>query len=61
MLEDFEHVMGVSMKGNVPFSDLEELQRHEIIIVYLHIHKRDMTPNLETKGSTQGFSIKFLV
>lgn len=61
MLEDFEHIMGISMKGKVPFADLEERQRHEITTASLHIHKRDMTPNLETKGSTQGFSIKFLV
>lgn len=49
------------MKNKVPFYGSEELPKHEIIVDSLHMHKRDVTPNLETKGNTHGFSIKFLV
>lgn len=60
-LEEFEHIVGINMKNKVTFSSIEELPKHEIIVFALHMHKRDVTPNLETKGNTQGFSIKILL
>lgn len=61
ILEDFEHITSINKKIKVPFSNTEELLKHEITANALHMHKRDMTPNLETEGNTQEFTIKFWV
>lgn len=60
-LEEFEHILGVSVKDKVAFMGLEELLDHETISNALHMNKMDQTFNLEPKGNTRGFSIKFLI
>lgn len=49
------------MKNKLPFLDIEELPKHGVITTVIHMNYKDITSNLEFKGNTQGFSLKFLV
>lgn len=61
MLEEFEHLVGIPMKNKLPFMGIEELPKHKIIDVSLHMNKKEITPKLEVKWNTSGFSLKFLI
>lgn len=49
------------MKNNLPFLGIKEFSKHEVIVVALHMHTQNITPNLEVNGNTKSFSLKFLV
>lgn len=53
--------MGIPVKTKLSFMGVEEALKHEVIDVALHMHKKDVTSNLETKGNTNRFSFKFLI
>ena len=40
---------------------VEDSLKYEVISIALHMHKKDVTSNLETKGNTKGFTLKFLI
>lgn len=52
--------MGIHVKDQAPFIDLGQLTDHQMISTTLYMEKKDVIPNLETKGNTIGFSKKFL-
>lgn len=60
-LEEFEHLAGIPMKNKLSFMGMENSLEHEVIIVALHIQKKDVTSNLEVKGNTKGLTLKFLI
>lgn len=61
MLEEFEHLVRILVKNKLPFVCVEESLKHEVINVFVHMYKKDVTSNLETKGKTKGFPLKFLI
>lgn len=60
-LEEFEHLVGITTENKLSFLDIEDFPKNEVVFVAIHINKKEINPNLEVKGNTQGFSLKFLV
>lgn len=61
MLEEFERVVRIPMKKKLLFRGVDESLKYEVIDVSLHMHKKDAISNLEVKGNTKGFPLKFLI
>ncbi|XP_050915966.1 uncharacterized protein LOC127131071 [Lathyrus oleraceus] len=49
------------MKKKLLFRGVDESLKYEVIDVAFHMHKKDVISNLEVKGNTKGFPLKFLI
>lgn len=61
MLEEYSHILGIGIKNRVPYVFSKELPKYQVLAEALHIGKKEMELNLEPKGGTHGFTLKFLV
>lgn len=53
--------MGIPMKTKLSFMNVDKSLKHEVIVIALHMHKKDVTYNLEVKGNTKRFYLNFLI
>ncbi|XP_050896455.1 uncharacterized protein LOC127103232 [Lathyrus oleraceus] len=60
-LEEFERLVRIPMKNKPLFEGIDESLPLEIIASTLHMDEKEVEANLETKGSTKGFSLGFLL
>ncbi|KAI5434350.1 hypothetical protein KIW84_021268 [Lathyrus oleraceus] len=61
MLEEYSHIFGVEIKDQVPFISTKELPKSHLLAEALHLEKKEVKLNLNPKGRTHGFTLKFLV
>ncbi|XP_050895732.1 uncharacterized protein LOC127102406 [Lathyrus oleraceus] len=60
-LEEFSHLIGLSILDQVPFSKLEEILKHQDIAKATHLKMSEIKANLTTKGGILGLPAKFLI
>ena len=60
-LEEFSHLLGISILEQVPFTGMEEVPRPEDIASALHLKRADVVSNWETRSGVEGFLAKFLI
>ncbi|XP_050915374.1 uncharacterized protein LOC127130401 [Lathyrus oleraceus] len=60
-LEEFECLVRIPMKNKPLFGGIDESLPIEIIASTLHMDEKEAEANLETKGNTKGFSLRFLL
>lgn len=60
-LEEFAHIIGISIKDQVPYTGLGEPPQHKHIASALHMDIYEVLANLTIKGDTCGFSINSLI
>ncbi|XP_050909065.1 uncharacterized protein LOC127122827 [Lathyrus oleraceus] len=61
MLEEFERLVRIPMKNKLLFVGVDESLHLEVIVKALHMDKKEAKANLEVKGNTKGFPLKFLL
>ncbi|CAI8599599.1 unnamed protein product [Vicia faba] len=61
ILEDFSQFLGVLVLDQIPFADLEETPKPEVIVEALHLKRSDIITNWETRSGVKGFLAKFLL
>ena len=54
-MEEFSHLLGVSILEKNPFTGLEETPRPEDIASALHLKRADVVSNWETRSMVEGF------
>ena len=60
-LEEFYHLLGISILEQVPFIGMEEVPRPEDIASAFHLKRADVVSNWETRSGVEGFLAKFLI
>ena len=60
-LEEFSHLLGISILENMPFTGMEETPRPEDIALALHLKWADVVSNWETRSGVEGFLAKFVM
>ena len=60
-LEEFSHLLGISILEQVPFTGMEEVPKQEVIASTLHLKRADVVSNWETRSGVEGFLAKFLI
>ncbi|XP_050889609.1 uncharacterized protein LOC127094887 [Lathyrus oleraceus] len=60
-LDEFSHLIGLHIPDKVPFSDLEEITKHQDIAEAIHLRMSKIKANLTTKGGILGLPAKFLI
>ena len=60
-MEEFSHLLGISILEQMPFTGLQETPRPEDIASTLHLKQADVVSNWETRRGVEGFSAKFLI
>ncbi|XP_050915579.1 uncharacterized protein LOC127130649 [Lathyrus oleraceus] len=60
-LEEFSHLIGLPIPDQVPFSDLEEILKHQDILEDTHLGMYEIKVNLTIKGGILGLPSKFLI
>ncbi|XP_050890804.1 uncharacterized protein LOC127096252 [Lathyrus oleraceus] len=60
-LEEYSHILGVGIKNHVSFVSTKELPKSHLIIVALHLEKKEVEINLKLNGVTHSFTSKLLV
>ncbi|XP_050875082.1 uncharacterized protein LOC127078690 [Lathyrus oleraceus] len=60
-LEEFERLVRIPMKNKPLFEGTNESLPLEIIVNTPHMDEREVEANLETKGNTKGFLLRFLL
>lgn len=58
ILDEFEHLIGITMKNKLPLMGMEEPPKHEIIDDALRMHKKDI-PIWKLRGILKGFHSNF--
>src|ERR1043165_9955129 len=60
-LEEYAHILGISVSDKVPFNGLEAIPKSPIIAEMTHLRKSEIDKNLTTKGKLLGLTSKFLM
>ena len=60
-LEEFSQLLGVHVLDQIPFTDLEETPKPEVIVEALHLKRSGIVANWETRSGVKGFLAKFLL
>ena len=60
-LEEFCHLLGISILEQTPFTGWEIALRPEDVATTLHLTKADVMSNWETQSGVKGFLAKFLI
>src|ERR1043165_6092664 len=60
-LEEYTHILGISMSDKVPFNGLEAIPKPPVIAAMTHFRKSEIDKNLTTKGKLLGLNSKFLM
>ncbi|XP_050915489.1 uncharacterized protein LOC127130542 [Lathyrus oleraceus] len=60
-LEEYSQILGVEIHDQVPFVYTKELPKSHHITEVLNLEKKEVEINLQLKGGTYGFTLKFLV
>lgn len=60
-LEEYSHILRVGIKDQVPFVSTKELPMSHLLGKSLYLEKKELGINLNPKGGTHGFTLKFLV
>ena len=61
MLEEYAHLLGISISNIVPFSGLEEIPISNVITEALHLKKSKIEAHLVKKGGIMGLTSEFLI
>ena len=54
-LEEFSHLLGISILEKMPFTGMEETPSPEDIASALHLKRADVVSNWETRSGAEGF------
>lgn len=60
-LEEYSHLIDLPIPGQVPFSDLEEIPKHQDIVEAIDFRMSEVKANPITKGGFLGLPAKFLM
>ena len=60
-LEEYAHILGISVSDKVPFNGLEAIPKSPVIATMTHLKKSEIDKNLTTKGKLLGLTSKFLM
>src|ERR1051325_8451436 len=60
-LEEYIHLLGISVSDKVPFNGLEAIPKPPVIVAMTHLRKSEIDKNLTTKGNLLGLTSKFLI
>src|ERR1043165_5381149 len=60
-LEEYAHILGISVSDKVPFNGLEAIPKSAVIATMTHLKKSEIDKNLTTKGKLLGLTSKFLM
>ena len=58
-LEEYSYIMGVEIKHQVPFININELPKFHHIAEALNLEKKEVVLNLKLKGGILGFTLMF--
>ena len=59
-MEEVSQILGIPILDQVPFTNLEEAHKPEVIATALHLKWYDIVSNWETRSGVKGFLAKFL-
>src|ERR1051325_2899231 len=60
-LEEYAHILGISVFDKVPFNGLEAIPKSPVIAAMTHLMKSEIEKNLTTKRNLLGLTSKFLM
>ena len=60
-MEEFSQILGIHIIDQVPFTDLKEVPKPEVIASTLHLKRSDIVSNWEIRSRVKGYLAKFLI
>ncbi|XP_058740931.1 uncharacterized protein LOC131613261 [Vicia villosa] len=60
-MEEFSEMLHIPIGNQLPFTDLVNIPKPEVIVAALHLKKAEVENNWETRSGVKGFLAKFLL